>query len=306
VISADEVADEVGTADTDIGLGTEEIIFEDDDLAIGVEEAAGGGASDMMTVQEDAVGFELDDDDGLTVVEDAVEATQELGDDELSVTDDEPAPVSRRSSVRRGRRSSEAEEDYDTPSASIVWTLVMAACFIIALLPLTVLMTEISHGVTLKGGIFSAGEFDVHGDLPRMGALFVPPHLAAIVSSDKDGYIDASADGPHKWFGEPVSINEKISLAEWRRKYGVGQRAVRKAPKPKKKETKASVEKKEEKKKSRRGRGEDKASKEEPKKEEKKTESKEEAKPKAKEVKKPVEAKKEKPKPIVDSGDEDW
>jgi hypothetical protein len=186
----------------------------------------------------------------------------------------------------------------------------MAACFIIALLPLTVLMTEISHGVTLKGGIFSAGEFDVHGELPRMGALFVPPHLAAIVSSDKEGYIDASADGPHKWFGEPVSINENISLSEWRSKYGVGQRAVRKAPKPKakpkKEEAKTSEKEKNGDKKSRRGRGSDKASKEEPKEDAKKAEPEEKAKPEAKEAEKPAEAKKEKPKPVVDSGDEDW
>lgn len=221
-----EPEEEVGvlaetSASGDVGLGTEEIVFEDDDLSIGFEDED-GMATEEVTVQEEAIDIGLDDEEeGLTVVEDAVSATVAIDDsvDELAVDDDEPATASRRSrsSARSSvRRSSRGSEKID--SSSLIWAIPIAAAFLISLLPLTAIMAEIYQGFSLKGGAFTGGEVDTHGMIPEMGGIFVPEHLASIIGVDSSGNPDEG--GALSWLGEPIKPDNKITLEGFSQKYG--------------------------------------------------------------------------------------
>ncbi|MHC4870867.1 MAG: hypothetical protein ACYTFY_03385 [Planctomycetota bacterium] len=217
-----DIVEEADTGGSDVGLGTEEIVFEDDDLAIGLDDED-GMLTEEVTVQEDAISLEPDDDDeGLTVVEDAVSATAIVAEDEeddLAVTDDEPEAVGRggRTSARESARRRAASVE-KIEAGSLFWAVPIAATFIISLLPLTVIMGEIYQGFTLKGGAYTGGEIDHHGLIPEMGGIFVPEHLAPIIGVDKGGEI--KSDGAMSWMGEPLKVDNKITLKGYNKKYG--------------------------------------------------------------------------------------
>lgn len=193
----------------EVGLETEEIVFDDDDLAIGgIDEDTSIGTQDM-TVQEDAI--ELDDDDaGLTLVnEDAIDVTQLVDDGDLTVAiDDDDLAVddsfkksskkgqkgqkggASRGSIRgkaddgssgsSGRRARRGAVNRPEPVTGLFWSLLVTAAALVAVVPVTIFITTSMKGYTTGENAFLASDYNSQ-KLPEYGASFLPYHLSRLI-----------------------------------------------------------------------------------------------------------------------------
>jgi len=192
------------------GLGTEEIIFEDEDLLLesGDDDALG---TQEITVQEEAIDdLGLDDDDlDITVQEESI--SREGGTvKERAVSGKRArassAPASARMSARGGsmrRRSLEKTVVKGNPimSALIVLTVV------VMLYPASVMINAAAAGYTTQRSLFTSGSLKHDGHVPMMGSLVVPKTLAfwrAKCAGSPISTDNKRNSNNEEWWGQPV------------------------------------------------------------------------------------------------------
>ncbi|MBN2712785.1 MAG: hypothetical protein JXR97_10205 [Planctomycetes bacterium] len=168
------------------GLGTEEIIFEDEDLAIGSLDDDMVGTQEV-TVQEAAVGasdLTIRDDTGVSaaVMEDDVEAT--------GASRRVSARRSGRSSVRRTLQVTRAKGDG-------LWAGILGVTALAMLYPMMLYVNIAWHGYTVGSDTLPSGYDSNEITVREMGPLFVHKFFR--------GFVDYEVSGakPAAWWGMP-------------------------------------------------------------------------------------------------------
>ncbi len=203
-------------SDSGVGLGTEEIVFEDDDLSIGLEDED-EMVTEQVTIEEEAISV---DDDELAIEDDVVAATAIIDDDDMSI-DEEPEAIGRGGAKRSQRTSARRRPPVDSsekiPTGSLIWAIPIAATFLISLIPLTSLFSEISQGFSIQPSTYTGAEIDYNAPIPKSDGLFVPEHLEPLIGV-KDGELDPQ--GALSWMGELRKVDNKMTLKKFADKYG--------------------------------------------------------------------------------------
>ncbi|MHC4886932.1 MAG: hypothetical protein ACYTGH_17790, partial [Planctomycetota bacterium] len=131
------------------------------------------------------------DDEGLTIEEDAVSATEIMddGEDSLAVVDEAGgAEQTQRQSARRGAAGREESAVAgmmipQAPPASGLWALPMAAAIIVALMPFSTFLSISTIGMTMKNDSYLASQIEPGSPIPDPGTVVVPEHVKSISES---------------------------------------------------------------------------------------------------------------------------
>jgi hypothetical protein len=178
--------DEDATEQT-VGLGTEEIVFTDDDLDIGEEE--GTQVTQQVTVQEDAV-----DEAGeatVTVAEDALTGTEVLEEEGLGVMGPEEPEAAGAAAPAGPPRVVYVEPE--EPPVGVFWYIALAACLVVSVVPFTMLWTVVNYGYGMRQPA-RVSEVTPDGRLPEYGEVFTPEPLNTFLKKLK----------PADWWGMPA------------------------------------------------------------------------------------------------------